>query len=313
MQSFETCNNSLFESRWWLSLVGKDGEWDIIESKKNGKIISALPWYKIKNRLGFNIITHPPLTPLMGPWLRDLVSLGKGSKMVTQLAKQKSTLSELFQMLPPHDAFSQCFHPSQNCLLPLRLMGYQQSIYYTYQINNISSLDDVWNGFAQKIRTDIRKSEKNSIISCDYSPDVLLDLVKKTYARQSIKVPYSLSLLKRVIIQSLESNRGLFLVAAGKSGSVYASTFIVYDHRCAYYLVSGADPAFTSTGSMSHLLWSAIQILSTKTRAFDFEGSIIPRIETYVRGFGGIPIQYSHVSRTPNKYLRLFKAISSAL
>ncbi|KZZ15518.1 hypothetical protein A3751_17170 [Oleiphilus sp. HI0080] len=59
-------------------------------------------------------------------------------------------------------------------------------------------------------------------------------------------------------------------------------------------------------------MWEAIKFASTVTKRFDFEGSMIEPIERFFRGFGAMQKPYFQISHTPNRWLRLAKALKAA-
>ena len=70
-------------------------------------------------------------------------------------------------------------------------------------------------------------------------------------------------------------------------GNVHASYYFVYDKNVCYYLISGSNPEFRSSGAQTLILWEGIQFAAKVSKAFDFEGSMIEGIETFFRAFGG--------------------------
>ena len=66
----------------------------------------------------------------------------------------------MISQLPEYDSLKICLHWSFKNWMPFYWKGFTQTTRYTYQIRDIQNLDKVWDGFDQKIRTDIRKAEK---------------------------------------------------------------------------------------------------------------------------------------------------------
>ena len=65
-------------------------------------------------------------------------------------------------------------------------------------------------------------------------------------------------------------------------------------------------PEFRSSGATSLVFWEAIKLMSTKTKVFDFEGSMSENIENSFRQFGTTQVPYFRI----NKYNSLlFKSL----
>jgi hypothetical protein len=62
-----------------------------------------------------------------------------------------------------------------------------------------------------------------------------------------------------------------------------------WDHKRAYYLLSGLNRDFASGNTMAFLLWECMRFCHEEIRLgeFDFDGSDVPSVEIFFRGFGG--------------------------
>src|SRR5438445_8943831 len=73
---------SIFQQPWWLDAVAP-GAWDEVTIEKGGQLVARLP-YVVKKHLGFTLISMPPLTQTLGPWL-----LPYDRKYARQLSEEK--------------------------------------------------------------------------------------------------------------------------------------------------------------------------------------------------------------------------------
>ena len=110
----------------------------------------------IVKKFGLTYLTQPPLTQFLGPWFKDI----PGTKYSKRLAREKDLTEELLRNLPKYDVFGQNFSPNVINWLPWYWNNFKQTTRYTYRINDLSDLDNVWKGMEPKIRTDIRKAQK---------------------------------------------------------------------------------------------------------------------------------------------------------
>ena len=108
----------------------------------------------------------------------------------------------------------------------------------------------------------------------------------------------------RVIETALGHGQGILLGLNDGDGKLHAARFVAYDDRCAYSLLSALNPSGHLNGASPLLFWHIIQRLSSRTRAFDFEGSMDPGIAHFYRSFGSTVTTYLEVSRFRPPLLR---------
>lgn len=289
--------NCLFEQPWWLEAVAP-GSWGVAVAERRNEIVARMP-YVVESRAGLRLVRNPPMTQTLGPWVR----LPEG-KYHTVLADYHELVLELLEQLPKCDLFAQTFPAAVKNALPFHWNGYTHTTRYTYQIQFLQSLRDVWNGFSENCRRVIRKAEKAGITVSE-CPDVseLYTVICKTWHRQQLRPPVDFELLRRVHDASRARNSGRVFLARDGSGMVLASMLLVWDSRSAYYLASGVDPDHRRSGAQNLLLWHAIQFAAGVTQVFDFEGSMNRSIGHFFRSFGAHPVQLLHVRKLGRRML----------
>ena len=282
----------LFAQDWWLDAVCGEHGWDVIVLEKGGRVVATLP-FTYRRRFGLTVLGMPPLTQTLGPWIKYPTSQKLGKKY----SLEKDVLSDLIGRLPVSSGFSENFNSDFTNWLPFYWNGFNQTTNYTYVLDDISDTDEVWAGFLENIRTDIRKAEK--IVKCIEDPnfDTFWQCHVKVFSRQDIHVPYDESLARRLDDAARQRERRKIFLAVDELGRVHAGVYIVWDSERAYYLMGAGDPELRSSGATSFLIWKAIQFASSVTKSFDFEGSMIEPIERFFRGFGARQVPYFRVSR----------------
>lgn len=306
-------STSIFAAPWWLDATAGMGNWGLCEVKQDGTLIASMPWV-LKRRFGVRVLSQPSLTQTLGPWIADPPP---GTKIAKQLARQKDLMEALIHQLPEYDFFCQNFSPEFTNWLPFYWKGFKQTTRYTYRLNNISDHDLVWSGFQDKVRTDIRKAKKSSVV-VERSSDIeaFMDVNELTFLRQGIKSPYSRSYVKRLFSACQSNDAGTIFLARGTDGHVHAGVFLVWNQHCAYYLMGGGDPEFRNSGATSLLMWNAIQFASTVSQIFDFEGSMIESVERFFRGFGAVQTPYFSISHIRSKRVAtamLFRSMANTV
>jgi len=289
---------SLFVQDWWLDAVAP-GQWRTVTVAENGRTIARMP-YIIRRHRGFTMMDMPLLTPHLGPWLAPLPG-----KYATRLAREHQILDDLIQQLPPFDFFSQRFHHRVTNWLPFYWRGFQQTTFYTHVIDDLSSLEQVWDAFRPNIRRAIRKAQKRVGLRDDLGLETFWRLNQRTFQRQGMQPPYDLTYLKHIDAACARRGQRRIFFAEDARGRIHAALYLVWDDRAAYYLMGGNDPDLQNSGAPSLLIWEAIQFAAGVTRSFDFEGSMLPGVERFFRSFGARQKPYFHITKTNSLALRL--------
>jgi len=283
-------NNSIFQNSWWLDAVAPNS-WHSIEVIENDTLKARLPYIMQKKR-GLTLLTMPTLTQTLGPWLAP-----SQAKYAKQLSREKDLMTSLISKLPAYDYFSQNFHYSITNWLPFYWQGFTQTTRYTYVLKNLNDLEEIWSGFQENIRREIRKAKKILTVKTDLDINRFFNINALTFQRQGKQIPYSLEFLQRLDMTCIKHQARKIFFAEDAQGRIHAAIYIVWDENSAYYLMGGADPELRNSGATSLLMWEAIQFAATVTKKFDFEGSMIESVERFVRAFGARQIPYFQITR----------------
>ncbi len=88
----------VFSKDWWLDCVCGQDNWDVVLVEKGGQIIASMPYPTFRRAL-FNVITMPPLTQILGPFIK----YPQNQKLTNKLSYEKSVLNSLIEQLPSFD------------------------------------------------------------------------------------------------------------------------------------------------------------------------------------------------------------------
>lgn len=301
---------SVFSSQWWLNATAGEGKWGICKVEENGKCVASLPWV-MNQRLGLKILSQPPLTQTLGPWLADPPP---GTKYAKRLAREKDLMEALIDQLPDYQVFRQNFAPEIANWLPFYWRGFQQTTRYTYRLSDLSDSQVIWSSLQENTRREIRKAEKQGVtVERSSDIDAFLDVNELTFLRQGKRLPYTRAYVKRLFAACEQNNAGAIFLARGKDGRVHAGNLLVWNQHCAYYLMGGGDPELRNSGATSLAMWQAIQFAATVSRVFDFEGSMIEPVERFFRGFGAIQTPYFSLMHVRSKRVATALALRSTL
>ncbi len=288
----------IFFQDWWLEAVAP-GAWHVATIEENGRVIASMPYIYRRHR-HLSVMDMPRLTPYLGPWLAPLPG-----KYATRLSREHQLLNALIQQLPPFDFFSQRFHPRFTNWLPFYWRGFRQTTYYTYLIDDLTDLDQVWDAFRPNIKRAIRKAQKQVVVHTEGDVATFWRLNQMTFQRQGLQPSYSLEDLMRIDAACAAHHQRRIFFAEDAQGRIHAALYLVWDDHAAYYLMGGNDPALQASGAPSLLMWEAIQFAAGVTHVFDFEGSMIPGVERFFRSFGARQTPYFHLTKTTSLAFRV--------
>lgn len=282
--------NSVFEQPWWLDIVS-GGEWKEIKIiNKNNECIGRLP-YVSKNLYGSKYIGTPILTQQLGPWLK----FENNEKNVSKLKKTKKVTEEIIGNLRNIRNVDLYLHHSFTYVLPFIWNGYKVEPKFSYIIDDLTNIQNIFNNFDSKLRNLIKNAEKNLNVVYDIDINILVDLLKETFCKQNRNLPFNENLIEKIIYDSRKYNAGISVGVVDNNNKVIAAAFFLYDSNTCYYLLGGKDYNSNIAGSQELVIWEGIKFASQKSKSFDFEGSMIPGIESFFRGFGGKPTIYFRV------------------
>jgi hypothetical protein len=285
------CANAIFQQPWWLDAMAP-GRWGHAVVERDGRTVARLP-YTVRGRGRWRMLTQPPLTQTLGPWVEPTAA-----KPAHALAREMELLTELEAALPPAEAFLQEFSPTMLNALPFFWAGYRIEVRYTYRLEGLRSEEALWDGLRGNIRREIRKARKRVEVRDDLGLDRFHAVWAKTFSRQGLEPPLSFATVERLDAACASRAARAMLFAHDETGRVHSVTYVVWDEHAAYYLLGGSDPELRTSGAASLLMWEAIMRAREVTDIFDFEGSMLKQLERFFRAFGGRQTPYLSVRRT---------------
>lgn len=283
---------TLFCRPWWLrAACGAD--FRILAYFDGGNIVGGIPLY-FRRRWPFTVCTMPPLTPSLGPVLEPLEG-----RRVARLSRENQLLKIIASRVGELRVFCQNFHYSLQNWLPFRWAGFRQTSRVTYVLEHLSDEEALWADLRANIRTDIRKARRQGIRVVPTTPETVFAQVRKTFARQNLRLPFTQEYYLRIASAVRVNGAGEFFAAIDPLERVHSALLIVWDSKCAYSLALAGHPELRTSGATSLLMWELIKFSAGKSELFDFEGSSVEKIERFFRAFGGTQRFMNRVYRMP--------------
>jgi lipid II:glycine glycyltransferase (peptidoglycan interpeptide bridge formation enzyme) len=247
----------------------------------------------MEKKLSLNILRTPPFTPFIGPNL-NLDTL----RNTTRIEKIKKIISAMVDYLENYKYHIIFLSLNRDIIdtMPFIWKKYKVTPLYTYIIDLNLTETIIWNNMTTERRKNINKSLKDNLtVEKTYDYTLAKELILKTFLRQNKKI--DTFYLDKILFNFAQENNSFCFITYLQEKPISAA-FCLYDSHTAYYLLGGYDTELKHHGAGALALWKAIlyaQELGLKS--FDFEGSVVPSIEQFFRGFGGNLVPYFSVTK----------------
>lgn len=273
-------SETVFHEPWWLDIVCSGMDVGFAEVSKRGATEARWPWAITTNR-GLRRIVQPPLTQYLGPTWEP--SLAKPAKATS---RYHALMAEILDQLPAVDDLRVRCSPDVRNWLPMYWKGMQQTTRYTYIVNGLEDLERVRSGFAENISRDLKKAER-SLRAREGTADELLMTTSAVFSRFGRGLPFQERMMRQLVEAAKGRDAGAVVAVEDRGGQVHAVLFTVWGMGRAHYVMGGAHPQLKNSGANTLAIWSAMKRTSLVAKSFDLEGSMIPAVERYLKGFGG--------------------------
>jgi hypothetical protein len=285
---------SIFHERWWLD-IATSGRWGAATVMHGDQVLGEMPYYLARKGM-WRVSRLPPLTRTLGPVIKPL-----GSDPGRELRHRLHVTSQLIEQLPHFDSFFQVFDHRMEDALAFALRGFTVSARYTFHISPDSTASEVWARMCSKTRNVIRSGAKNLTVMPIDAPSAFLRFYEGNLASRSRANAYGTGIMRELVNAFVDRKAGHLLGAYGPCGRLAGAIGLVWDRHTMYYLLSSRDQR-SPGGSISLLVWVAIQEAIDRKLTFDFDGFSGPTTFNFLNGFGGTLKQRLGVERLSTVY-----------
>jgi hypothetical protein len=276
----------LFHEHWWLQ-AASDGQFSEVQVTEGNHVVGRLPYVLVKKH-GFTQLMPPPFTHALGP------CVGKDDgKYQTKLKNRVAIVKKLIEQLPRHDYFFQICEPScQDGLaladgLAFQESGFQVRTQYTFHIDCRESLDALLQQMHPRARRNIRSSQNHYSVTTIHDPEVFAAFYNKCLVTKGLKSNLPLERFPKIHAECRARGCGEILACLDENGSPLAMTFVVWDRRVMYYLLTVRYPEVGDKGSVNLLIWSAMQKAHELGLIFDLDGVSTTGTAEFLSHLGG--------------------------
>lgn len=273
----ETNATQLFMQPWWLDAVCNEGkDWDVL---------GCLPYLKRK-KYGFNIGLQPQFTQRFE--MNDINSFEEA------IDKQKIAY------------FYNQFSCDEHEIEKLKKANFNIQKRVTYRINDITDIEHIKGTFSENKRRQLKCAERENLtLDFNLTADEFYHFHKQCLQKREQRINYSNTLFQAIYKATKEHKQGQIIATRNNQNIITAAIFLVWDEKICYYLIPTYDIDYTKTGSMAWLTLEAIRFAQSKSKIFDFEGSMIPSIANSYQQFGGKPYKYYSIEKRNSKIFGL--------
>jgi hypothetical protein len=284
-------HGTLFNRLEWISLfAGRMQPLGLFED--GGQMVGGVSLFR-ERRLGLTVFRRAPFTPTCGPFIEV-----KAQNPVTVLEVHRKALDCLIDYLEGHPRNLTMLPLDQRIsdAMPFLWRGYKVVPKYTYLIDLSLSREQIIKNMSSIRRNDISKATRDGlVVQPTTDMGVVRDLVLATFGRQQKGIDREC--LEAILFRYAKPVNS-YAISTYRRGKPIATCFVVHDAQTAYYLLGGYDAQDRHHGAGALAVVEAIlRAQELRLKTFDFEGSSIPPIEKYFRGFGGRLIAYYTVNR----------------
>ena len=293
----------LFLQYWWMETVCAGKSWDVALVCNEGHLVGAMP-YLYGKKYGMTYILQPQLTQFSGPFFAYPQNLDDAERVAFEHKVADNLISQMETIRP---SFSiQHFSPAVTNWLPFYWRGYCQSTRYTYRLEDISNIEQLFSRFDRVERQKkVLRYEPLTKVTFDMSAAEFAQFHHDYWRSKGEGDILSKEFIVRVCSTAIEKGHGVIASLRDLDGNLLASRFVVFDSQCAYSLMSALAPERYRNGYTETLVWGVLRYLSGKTHAYDFEGSMDKGIEHFYRSYGAVQTPFFEVYKYSNRLIGL--------
>lgn len=281
---FRSMDATVFHSSAWLN--GSHCDFCRIGVFESGEMLAAIVLQV--DGLGRGCLGS--ITPYLGPISRPDLSPDKRRAGFRLLAREVYS-----RMESPH------FFSSPWCedLQPFVLEGFQATLLYTFVLPLRGQ-----GGWSQRssgtLNRNLKAAKRDSLRAVsETDPSQLLRLVESSFQRQGITPWFSVAECESLMTAMAKRRQSRCFVTLDEAKRPIAAVGIVWDDRRAHYILGGYDAGRAHRGGTSLAMEAALNFCTEQlsVESFDMEGSFIPGVEAFMRGFGGDLIPFFFCKR----------------
>jgi len=289
---------TVFHTTGWLTLI--DPAIEIIAVLADDNIIAGAALVKTtKHKIsGYHI---PPYTQYFSPlYMHDKGSLTEEHECIKAILEKIKDANHIDFKLPK----------GHQSILPYHWKGFESAVSITHIIEAdlpayLANLNK--NKLRELKKLQSMQASGEIIVEHDIKEPELVHLLQQTSERKGFDAR---SAFAAKLVMKAADTFARKIVIRSKEHGLLAFGFFPYDNKAVYNLINASvrvkDPVLKTINLL--LLYQAIEFALNSGRTFDFEGSMLPGVESFCRLMGGKQVPVYRVQKSPSLRYSLLKA-----
>ena len=157
--------------------------------------------------------------------------------------------------------------------------------------------EQLYQHYHTNTRRNLKKAQKQSLtIQTSISPDELVAFFQKTLQPKLHYITDEYCrLLLQLIYRSVHRGCGITIGVYDEVNQLCSAAFFLDSHYRLTDLAPATNQSGRENGAMFFLLDSLIRKYANSDYTLDFEGSMVPSVARFYKGFGGLEVNYWHI------------------
>lgn len=292
---------TIFQKTTWLALFNPEIEIYVVYEEND--IIAGVALIKTKKNSinGYHI---PPYTQYFAPLY------GKRDPNKNSLTEEHVCIKAILEMIKDAGHIDFRLPKGHQSILPYYWKGFESSVGITHILSGtlagyLSALNK--NKIRELKKLQLQVTSGEITIDENISAPELIHLLQQTVERKGFDAKSAIAV--NLVMNASESFAKKFVIRSREHG-LLAFGFFPYDNKAVYNLINAServtDPVLKTVNLL--LLYQAIEFALNSNRTFDFEGSMLPGVETFCRLMGGRQMPVYRVQKSSSLRYSLIRA-----
>lgn len=278
-----SCNKKVYAYSWYLDVVCKD--WDVLVL---GDYEAVMPLPKYRKYM-VNYLLQPYFVQQLGVFAKEV---------------NQELVDSFLETIPEKYRYVEL---NLNASNEVALKNFEKSERVNCELSLTPSYEELAQNFSKNTRRNIKKARSNNLLlGKELSVNEFVNLKKENPVSKLNECDFE---LLGELLSTLESKGlGQIYSVCSESGGLCAAAFFVTCHNRIYFLMGASNVQGKDNGAMFLIFDVLIQEYTGKGLVLDFEGSMIPGVARFFKGFGAIENNYIKIKRnTLPFFMKWFK------
>lgn len=271
-------NGLVYAYSFYLDAMAKN--WDALVLG-DYEIVMPLTW---NSKYGIKYLHQPFLTAQLGVFGKGITEYNRG---------------KFFETIPSSFRYIDISLNSENIMSSPSGFNILRS---NYTLDLGKEYKELYSKYNENIQRNIKKAlQAGCVLQKEFDAEKVIQLAiaqMKEYGKESKDNVERFRKLYRLLH---EKQMALTYGIADKEGKLLSSCIFFFSHNRAYYILVGNNPDSRDAGASHALIDAFIKDHAGQNIIFDFEGSDMPGLAAFYRGFGAVHEPYPHlrINRLP--------------